>query len=157
MQTKDTLLALRKKLGLTQDEFAEKLLLTRQAVSRWENGETVPNTDTLKLISETFQVSIDYLLGRPPAICQSCGMPMYEDSEKGTEGDGSRAEEYCTYCYQGGKFLQDVTMEEMAEHNLQFLDQWNESAGLHLTEEEARESLLQFLPSLGRWKKAVLE
>lgn len=157
MQTKDILSALRKKLGLTQDEFAEKLLLTRQAVSRWENGETVPNTDTLKLISETFEVSIDYLLGRPPAICQSCGMPIYEDSEKGTEGDGSLSKEYCTYCYQHGHFLQNVTMEGMVEHNLQFLEQWNESAGLHMTEEEARESLLQFLPSLSRWKKAVLE
>ena len=50
------------------------------------------------------------------------------------------------------KHTQDVTMEEMVEHNLQFLDQWNESAGLHLTKEEARESLLQFLPSLNRWK-----
>ena len=152
METKDILLALRKKLGLTQDEFAEKLLLTRQAVSRWENGETVPKTDTLKLISETFHVSVDYLLGRPPVLCQSCGMPIYEDSERGTEEDGSLSKEYCTYCYQHGTFTQDVTMEEMVEHNLQFLDQWNESAGLHLTKEEARESLLQFLPSLNRWK-----
>ena len=54
MQTKDILLELRKKNNLSQDKMAEKLLVTRQAVSRWENGETIPNTDTLKIISKTF-------------------------------------------------------------------------------------------------------
>lgn len=38
METKDMILNLRKDLGLSQDEFAEKLFVTRQAVSRWENG-----------------------------------------------------------------------------------------------------------------------
>ena len=61
METRDAILELRKSLSLSQDEFAEKLLITRQAVSRWENGETIPNTDTLKLIAETFNVSADYL------------------------------------------------------------------------------------------------
>ena len=46
-----TILKLRKHLNLSQNEFAEKLSVTRQAVSRWENGETVPNIDTLKLIA----------------------------------------------------------------------------------------------------------
>ena len=49
METKDVILKLRTKNGLSQDELAEKLYVTRQAVSRWENGETVPNTETLKL------------------------------------------------------------------------------------------------------------
>ena len=61
METKDMILNLRKDLGLSQDEFAEKLFVTRQAVSRWENGETIPNIDTLKLIAETFHVSVDHL------------------------------------------------------------------------------------------------
>ena len=54
METKNVILELRTKRGLSQDELAEKIMVTRQAVSRWENGETVPNTDTLKLLSKVF-------------------------------------------------------------------------------------------------------
>ena len=48
MDTKDIILELRTKKGMSQDELAEKVFVTRQAVSRWENGETTPNTETLK-------------------------------------------------------------------------------------------------------------
>lgn len=54
MNTKNILLELRTQKGLTQDELAEKVFVTRQAVSRWENGETIPNTETLKLLSKIF-------------------------------------------------------------------------------------------------------
>ena len=47
METKDIILELRTKKGMSQSELAEKLMVTRQAVSRWENGETIPNTETL--------------------------------------------------------------------------------------------------------------
>lgn len=50
MNTKDILFALRTEKGMSQDELAGKVFVTRQAVSRWENGETVPNTETLKLL-----------------------------------------------------------------------------------------------------------
>ena len=43
METKDIILELRKKRGLSQDELANKVMVTRQAVSRWENGVTIPN------------------------------------------------------------------------------------------------------------------
>ena len=77
METKDIILELRTKNGLSQEELAEKVFVTRQAVSRWENGETVPNTDTLKLLSQLFNVSINTLLGSPRRlICQCCGMPL---------------------------------------------------------------------------------
>ena len=56
METKDIILELRTKRGLSQDDLAEKVMVTRQAVSRWENGETVANTDTLKLLSKEFNV-----------------------------------------------------------------------------------------------------
>lgn len=56
METKDIILELRTKRGLSQDDLAEKVMVTRQAVSRWENGETVPNTDTLKLLSKELDV-----------------------------------------------------------------------------------------------------
>ena len=46
MQVKDVILELRTKKDMTQEELAEKVFVTRQAVSRWESGETVPNTET---------------------------------------------------------------------------------------------------------------
>ena len=57
METKDMIRELRTKKGLSQDELAEKVFVTRQAVSRWENGETTPNTETLKLLSKLFERS----------------------------------------------------------------------------------------------------
>lgn len=65
METKDIILELRTKSGLSQEELAQKIMVTRQAISRWENGDTVPNTDTLKLLSSVFDVSINTLLGEP--------------------------------------------------------------------------------------------
>ena len=59
------ILELHKKRGLSQDELATKVMVTRQAVSRWENGETIPNMETLKLLSKEFNVSINKLLGEP--------------------------------------------------------------------------------------------
>ena len=50
METKDIIVELRKKNGFSQDELAEKVFVTRQAVSRWETGETIPNTEALKLL-----------------------------------------------------------------------------------------------------------
>ena len=65
MDTKQVILELRTQKGMSQDELAEKVFVSRQAVSRWENGETVPNTETLKLLSKVFDVSINTLLGSP--------------------------------------------------------------------------------------------
>lgn len=80
METKDILKAIRTKHHLTQDDMADKLFVTRQAVSRWENGDLTPKIETLKQISITFDVSINTLLGSPrKLICQCCGMPLDED------------------------------------------------------------------------------
>ena len=59
MTTKNVIYALRTQKGLSQDELAEKVFVTRQAVSRWETGETIPGTETLKLLSNLFNVSMD--------------------------------------------------------------------------------------------------
>ena len=81
METKEIIFELRTKKGLSQDELAEKVYVTRQAVSRWENGETTPNTETLKLLSKLFDVSINTLLGAPrQLVCQCCGMPLEDQS-----------------------------------------------------------------------------
>lgn len=106
MKTKDVIKTLREKNNLTQDELAERLMVTRQAVSRWENGETEPNTETLKLLSKEFNVSINTLLGSPrQLICQCCGMPLSEDEMISKEVDGSFNEDYCKWCYTDGDFV----------------------------------------------------
>ena len=56
------LVSLRKQKGITQMELAEKLNVSRQAISRWEVGAAVPTTDNLKVLSELYGVSVDYLL-----------------------------------------------------------------------------------------------
>ena len=104
MNTKDVIFDLRTKNGLSQDELAEKVFVTRQAVSRWENGDTVPNTETLKLLSRLFNVSINTLLGAPRRlVCQCCGMPL-EDEIISREKDGSLNEDYCKWCYADGTY-----------------------------------------------------
>ena len=107
METKDVLLALRTRHHLSQDALAEKLFVTRQAVSRWENGETVPGTDTLKLLSKLFDVSINTLLGSPrEMVCHCCGMTL-SDETTSKETDGGFNEDYCKWCYTDGEFTLD--------------------------------------------------
>ena len=146
MDTKDVLHELRTKKGLSQDELAEKVFVTRQAVSRWENGETVPNVETLKLLSRVFDVSINTLLGSPrKLVCQCCGMPL-EDAIIGRDRDGARNEDYCQWCYADGTYtyhdmddLIDVCVGHMA--------------GDGFSEEQARAYLKQTLPQLDYWKR----
>ena len=105
MEIKDILKSLREKHGLTQEEMAQKVLVTRQAVSRWETGETQPNTETLKILSREFDVSINTLLGSPRTLqCQCCGMPLSEDGLISREPDGTFNEDYCKWCYADGAF-----------------------------------------------------
>ena len=98
MNTKDILYHLRTERGLSQDELAANFV-TRQAVSRWETGETTPNVETLKLLSAFFNVSINTLLGAPrKLICQCCGMPLEDDRIISHDSDGTLNEDYCKWC-----------------------------------------------------------
>jgi len=107
METREVILELRSKAGLSQDELAEKVFVTRQAVSRWEKGETVPNTETLKLLSSLFDVSINTLLGSPrQMVCHCCGMNL-DDSTTSKETNGLFNEDYCKWCYNDGEFTLD--------------------------------------------------
>lgn len=107
MEPKDMIRELRTKHGLSQDELARRVFVTRQAVSRWENGETVPNSETLKLLSKCFDVSINTLLGSPrQMVCHCCGMTL-DDATTSKETDGGFNEEYCRWCYNDGAFTLD--------------------------------------------------
>lgn len=115
METKDILYALRTNKGYSQDEVAERVHVTRQAVSRWETGETTPNIDTLKLLSKCFDVSINTLLGSPrELICQCCGMPLKEGIIS-REPDGFYNEDYCKWCYVDGEYQYD-SLDDLIEN-----------------------------------------
>ena len=146
MNTKDVIYQLRTKNGFSQDELAEKVFVTRQAVSRWENGETVPNTETLKLLSNLFNVSINTLLGSPQKlICQCCGMPL-EDGIIGRNRDGTLNEDYCQWCYADGTYTYS-DMDDLIEVCLPHM------VGENFTEEQARAYMKQKLPQLDYWKR----
>ena len=80
-------------------------------------------------------------------------MPLGNEEVKGTEKDGCRSDDYCMYCYADGAFTKDITMEDMIRTNIQFMDQWIESTGVQMTEEEAIAELRKYLPTLKRWKR----
>ena len=146
METKDIILELRNKAGLSQDELAEKVFVTRQAVSRWENGETTPNTETLKLLSKLFDVSINTLLGSPrQMICQCCGMPL-EDSNISKETDGFFNEDYCKWCYADGEYMYH-DMDDLIDVCVKNM------SGDDFSPEQARAYLQDMLPRLDYWKK----
>ena len=146
MDTKQVLFELRTKHGLSQDELAEKVFVTRQAVSRWETGDTVPNTETLKLLSMLYNVSINTLLGSPrKLVCQCCGMPL-EDELIGRDEDGALNEDYCKWCYADGTYTYS-DMDELIKVCIPHMA----SAGF--TEEQARQHMKELLPKLDYWKK----
>ena len=62
METKDVILELRNKAGLSQDELAERVYVTRQAVSNWETGKTQPDIETLTRLAEIFDVSVERII-----------------------------------------------------------------------------------------------
>ena len=144
METKEILLKLRNKAGLSQEELAEKVYVTRQAVSRWETGETLPNTETLKQLSKFYNVSINTLLGSPSKlICQCCGMPL-EDEIMSKEKDGSINEDYCKWCYKDGNF----TYNDM-ESLISFCE--NTMSNETFSKQQVRDYMSNLLPKLKHW------
>ena len=146
MEVKDILYDLRTKNELTQDALAEKVFVTRQAVSRWEKGETVPNTDTLKLLSKLYNVSINTLLGSTEhRVCQCCGMPL-EDGIISHDKDGFLNEDYCKWCFADGTYTYS-DMDELIDVCVQHM------VGEDFTEDQARTYMKNMLPKLDYWKR----
>lgn len=146
IEAKDVILKLRTEKGWSQDELAEKVFVTRQAVSRWENGDTTPNTETLKALSKLFNVSINTLLGSPrQQICQCCGMPL-EDSIISKEKDGTFNEQYCKWCYAEGEYMYS-NMDDLIDNCVNIM------VSAEHSEEEVRTYLKAKLPNLNYWKR----
>ena len=82
------------------------------------------------------------------SYCQSCGMPLTDEALLGTEKEGHKNQDYCTYCYEEGSFKQpNLTVEEMIDICVPHLK------GDGMPANEARTMLTSFLPSLKRWRK----
>ena len=147
MEVQEILKKLREKNNLTQEEMANRVNVTRQAVSRWENGETQPNPEMLKVLSREFDVSINTLLGSPRQLyCQCCGMPLNEDSMISRERDNSFNEDYCKWCYADGEFLY-TTKESLIDFMMQHIpNPQNQS------ESERRQFFESQLSNLKHWK-----
>ena len=80
-------------------------------------------------------------------ICQSCGMPLTNSEQFGTNADGSVNQDYCIYCYKDWKFIDDVSMEEYID----MCSQYGEQAWM--TNEEMRVHCTKLFPTLKRWRK----
>lgn len=147
METGQIIKQLREKKNLSQDQLAESVMVTRQAVSRWETGATVPNTDTLKLLSKEFDVSINTLLGSPrQLVCQCCGMPLTEDDMISKEPDGSFNEDYCKWCYTDGNFTYP-SMDSLVDFMLIHMPPQD-----NLTNDQRRAQYKGYLSQLKHWK-----
>ena len=81
-------------------------------------------------------------------LCQSCGMPMRPEFSYGTEADGTPSADYCSYCYQNGSFVGEMTMEEMITFSAPFMARSHPG----MTEEEAQARMRAFFPFLKRWQ-----
>ena len=147
MAIQDILKNLREKNHLTQEQLAARVHVTRQAVSRWETGETQPNTDTLKLLSRVYDVSIHTLLGAPrQLICQCCGMPLHEDGWISREPDGAYNEDYCKWCYTDGAFVYQ-TKDDLLDYLVANMPNPD-----HIDEKTRRQQFDCCLSQLKHWK-----
>lgn len=88
--------------------------------------------------------------GRGPKgpFCQSCAMPMEKPELFGTNADGSKSADYCSYCFLNGKFTQpDITMQQMIDQCVKHMAEQK-----IMPEKQARELMTKYLPALKRWK-----
>lgn len=72
---KENLVQLRKLKQMTQEDIAEKIGVTRQAVAKWEAGETIPDLDKCRLLAELFEVSLDELANYDPEENMGMSLP----------------------------------------------------------------------------------
>jgi len=145
MQIAQIITNLRKEKNLSQEDLAQKLFVTRQAVSKWECGKAEPESDIMVRISGEFGIPLTTLMGAPEqVICQSCGWPF-----PSTEHISKFNENYCEWCYDENGLDQAITMDDMVQHVINMggapKEFWPDEA-------TARRFLNALLPELERWR-----
>lgn len=88
----DKLYRLRKDKGISQEELAYKLNVSRQAISKWERGEALPDTDNLISLAKLYEVSLDELVGNDvesyqPVIAPTASVDVDEDERDYQDDD----------------------------------------------------------------------
>jgi hypothetical protein len=80
-------------------------------------------------------------------ICQSCGMPMKQDEDFGTNRDGSKNKEYCKFCFKEGQFTDEgITLEQKIEKNIMIAKR------MGVPEDQAKKMAENVIPTLKRWR-----
>lgn len=151
MKVGEAIAIARKRAGYTQEQLAARVFVTRQAVSRWENGDSDPSIDMRKLLAGVLNMPVAELLELPdePA-CQCCGTPFsVPNMPFGTNADGSENPDYCSWCYESGQFT-SAGLDDLIERNVPFL---MEATGY--SQEEAVSFMGAVMPTLKRWKDAA--
>lgn len=152
MAIKDIIASIREEADITQEEMARRLYVTRQAVSRWENGETQPGIDMVKLICVTFDVPLERFFEMPMSYyCQCCSMPIPDPELHGTEEDGTVSDVFCKYCFHDGEFTyKGKSMDDFIEATANM-----EAEALGISREEAVSLMGTLLPHLKRWREVA--
>ncbi len=140
--------AARQRAGYTQEQLAAKVFVTRQAVSRWERGDSEPSIDMRKLLASVLDIPVVDLLELPDApTCQCCGTPFdVPNMPFGTNADGTENPDYCGWCYQNGEFTSSG-LDDLIERNVPYL---MDATGY--TQEEAVSFMGAVMPTLKRWR-----
>ena len=82
-------------------------------------------------------------------LCESCAMPLEKPDLFGTNADGTQSTEYCTYCFQNGKFVEPaITLSQMIEKCVGIMTKKK-----IMPAHQAKELMLKTIPMLKRWKK----
>lgn len=144
----ETIKELRQAKGMTQEDLAAKVYVSRQAVSRWENGETQPGIDMRKLLAIALDAPLMTLLDMPEGgFCQCCGTPfVIPNMPHGTNADGTENADFCKWCYDEGKFVYG-DMDELIEKTAPFLME-----AMGMGQEEAVSFMGALAPQLAHWK-----
>ena len=144
------------KIEIVKDKEIKQSLWCDWMFPHFPGGVDDPEYCVLKFTPESYTYWIDgvfYKNGKyMNRFCQSCGMSMYTDDQLGTNKDGSENQDYCLYCYQKGSFTEECTMDEMIEHCVKFLAEFNNESNTKLTQKDAIAQMKAYFPNLKRWK-----
>ncbi|HHQ0503846.1 TPA: helix-turn-helix domain-containing protein, partial [Listeria monocytogenes] len=94
--------------GMTQADLGSKLNISKVSISKYENGNQFPDTDTLKRIADIFNVSTDFLLGREEAIPQNLA---FDDLRGLTEDDLKKVNNYIALIKKQRQELEEIEKE----------------------------------------------
>lgn len=119
--------ALRRKSGLSQEQLAEKIGVSRQAISKWEGGLSTPELEKLKALSDCFHVTIDELIGNQ--VTSSTGDAVQTEENQSPHKAGESRIGICL-CFIGSAFL--ILFGVLTVLRPSSVDQINESSMITL-------------------------